>query len=143
MKRFRKPLRQHARPKADPVTPDMRERVLRRDGACVAAVLESRGMVDTRDHVCRDQWGAEHDPRALGRLTLEHVKDDLAMSMRAPSDERHLVACCYGLNVGVPSKTWRAAFRAYLRSVPPSEEPHAAHVDPVAGCEPCYQASRP
>jgi hypothetical protein len=122
----------------DPVTPALREKILRRDGACVAALLESQGRVETRDHECRDRWGMPHHPRALNLLTIEHVKLELAMSQRAKSDERHCLALCYGLNVGGPSKVWRAAFREYLATV--NAEPDHAHVEPVPGCAGCYAA---
>ena len=39
------------------------------------------------------------------------------MGRRAPSDPSHLVAMCYGANVGVPSKDNRERCREYLRSV--------------------------
>lgn len=127
----------HKRPErstrvVDPVTPEVRSAVLLRDGACVAWLLD-------RAHVCRDAYGTPHDPRRLAVLSIEHVKDELRMGKRAPSDLEHLVALCYGANVGVPSKELRVELRAYLATV---ADPHAAHVDPVAGCAACYEAVR-
>lgn len=105
MPRVAPKLRRH--PKPDPVTPEVREFVLRRDGACLMAVYEPR-------HVCRDQWGRTHAPWATALLSLEHVKDELRMGVRAPSDPAHLVALCHGANVAVPCKEARVFFREYL-----------------------------
>ena len=94
----------------DPVTPEVREAVLRRDVMCVLARLDWQ-------HVFRDAWGNRHSPADLSILTLEHVKDELAMGKRAPSDPQHLVALCAHANIGVPSKAQRAMLRQYLREV--------------------------
>lgn len=91
------------------VSPEVRERVLRRDGRCFLA--------DEPGHVCRDLWGTPHAPDDLDRLSLEHVKTELAYGRRAPSDERHLLALCAFANVSVPSKAQRARMRAYLAEV--------------------------
>lgn len=95
----------------DRVTPEMRAAVIVRDGGCVLARLDPA-------HVCRDRWGTAHAATATWLLSIEHVKDELRMGRRAPSDMGHLVAMCYAGNVNVPSKTQRAALREYLRSVP-------------------------
>jgi hypothetical protein len=114
----------------DPVTSEIRSAVLLRDGACAAWLID-------RSHVCRDAYGTPHDPRRLAVLSIEHIKDELRMGKRAPSDLEHLVALCYGANVGVPSKELRVELRAYLATV---ADPHAAHVDP---CGPtCREATR-
>jgi hypothetical protein len=94
----------------DPVTAEVREAVLRRDTCCVLYMLD-------REHVCRDAWGNFQYPDDLDKLTLEHVKDELAMGKRAPSDPQHLVALCAHANIGVPSKAQRAMLRQYLREV--------------------------
>lgn len=96
----------------DPVTPALREAVLRRDGACLAWKMDP-------EHQCRDRFGWPHSPTDVDRLTLEHVKDHLRMGVRAPSDMAHLVALCGAANDAVPSKEMRAAFRAYLAEVAP------------------------
>jgi hypothetical protein len=98
------------RTKPDPVTASVRWAVMRRDRQCILATLEP-------GHVCRDRWGNIHRPDNTLRLTVEHVKDELRMGVRAPSDLRHLVAMCYAGNVEVPSKSNRAAIRAYLERV--------------------------
>ncbi len=88
----------------DPVTPEMRLRVFRRDGGCVAPRLGGSAM------------------DCFGQLTLEHVKDELRLGIRAPSDEAHLVTLCeghtengrragYQWNTAKPN---RIAVRAYL-----------------------------
>jgi hypothetical protein len=94
----------------DPVTPEVREAVLRRDKMCVLFKLDV-------DHWCKDAWGNSHHPEDIDKLTLEHVKDELAMGKRAPSDPQHLVALCAHANIGVPSKAQRAMLRQYLREV--------------------------
>ena len=98
------------RPRRDPVTPETRAAVLERDGWCVLAKVDP-------DHQCRDVWGYPHHPADKARLTVEHVKDQLRMGVRAPSDMAHLIALCGGANVGVPSKAEREAFRSYLARV--------------------------
>lgn len=81
-----------------------------RDGGCLLYKLEP-------GHVCRDLWNQEHAHNDFDRLTLEHVKDQSMMGKRAPSDEQHMVALCAASNIGVPSRSQREAFRAYLRAV--------------------------
>lgn len=94
----------------DPVTPELREAVMRRDRSCILARLDW-------DHICWDRWGQQHSASDTDRLTVEHVKSELRMGKRAPSDLGHLVAMCWRGNVGVPSKVQREAIRAYLRKV--------------------------
>lgn len=98
------------KPQADPVTPEVRTAVLYRDRECLMYQFD-------RTHVCRDKWGVPHAPWALAALTVEHVKDEPRMGVRAPSDPLHLVALCHGANVGVPSKEARAFFREHLARV--------------------------
>ncbi len=64
--------------RTDPVTPTMAVRVFARDHGCVAPRLGGSVM------------------DCFGRLTLEHVKDELRMGVRAPSDMAHLVTLCQG-----------------------------------------------
>lgn len=116
-----------ARMKRDPVTPQTRAEVFLRDRGCVAPLL----------------GGTVHD--CFGRLTLEHVKDKLRMSKRAPSDLAHLVALCEGHteNGRRAGYQWNTAkenrqrVRAYLERV---ADPHAAHVDP---CGPTCRVEAP
>ena len=92
------------------VTPALRDAVFARDGRCILFNLDP-------DHVCRDRWGQPHMPGATHLLTIEHVKSELRMGLRAPSDMGHCVAMCHASNVGVPSKAQRTAIRAYLAEV--------------------------
>lgn len=94
----------------DRVTPELRDAVIARDGRCVLFDIEP-------GHVCRDRWGQVHMPTATHLLTLEHVKSELRMGLRAPSDMGHLVAMCHAGNVGVPSKANREAMREYLLNI--------------------------
>lgn len=89
----------------------LRWAVFARDGGCVLAALEP-------GHQCRDVWNQPHAANDFDRLTLEHVKSDLRMGVRAPNDAEHLVTLCGAANVGVPSKAQRAMFREYLARVP-------------------------
>lgn len=77
-----------------PVTAAVALTVLRRDGGCVAVTL---GALPSE---CR------------GRLTLDHVKDQPRMGVRAPSDEAHLVSLCewHHLQTG-----WATSHRPELR----------------------------
>lgn len=104
----RSPIRRRRR--KDPVTTETHAAVLYRDRECVLSKRDP-------EHVCRDQWGNRHEPDDLARLSLEHVKDELMAGRRAPSDPAHLVALCFGANVGVPSKVEREWMRAYLKEV--------------------------
>lgn len=112
------------------VSKELRWAVLIRDGGCVLHKLEP-------GHVCRDIWGQTHAWNDTDRCTLEHVKSDLRMGVRAPSDLEHLVALCGYENNRPPSKAHRALFREYLRTV---GNPHDAHVDP---CGPDCRAAVP
>lgn len=100
------------------VSPELRAAVFARDGRCVLAVLDAQ-------HVCRDRWGTPHRSDATRLLTVEHVKTELRLGLRAPSDLRHLVAMCWAGNVGVPSKDQRQAIRVYLAAV---NQPARDHV---------------
>lgn len=99
-------------PRKDPVTPEVRVEVLRRDHKCFLSRIEP-------SHGCRDQWGDPHSPYATDRLTLDHVKRQARMGVRAPSDAAHLLAMCHGANVGVPSRAVREAERSYLAELYP------------------------
>lgn len=88
----------------------LRWAVFVRDGGCVLAKLEP-------DHQCRDIWGQPHAWNDLDKLSLEHVKSDLRMGVRAENDLAHLVTLDAYTNVNVPSKAQRALFREYLAKV--------------------------
>ena len=93
------------KPRRDPVTPEVANSVLARDGRCVASILDPF-------HYCRDRWGNPIAARQLEHMTLDHVKDQPRMGVRAQSDEAHLVTLCpqAHLNTG-----WATSHRAELR----------------------------
>lgn len=106
--RRRSPMRRTYR-RDNVVKPDDRAYVMRRDGECV---LHKRDPF----HVCRDQWGAWHTADNIQRLTLEHVKPELGMSIKADSIPSQMVALCGERNVTRPmTKDERAWVRLYLR----------------------------
>lgn len=92
------------RRRADRVTPELVEALRARDIGCVLSFLDP-------GHVCRDRWGAVTDWQ---NASVEHVKSELRMGRRAPSDLEHTVLLCAGSNVGVPSKRERGLIRDYL-----------------------------
>jgi hypothetical protein len=95
----RSPLRRKRR--SDPVTPEMRELVLKRDGGCVAPRLQP--------------WS--QSGKCWGALSLDHVKDHARMGKRAPSDPGHLVTICMGHHVWTDWATsHRPLLREYLRA---------------------------
>lgn len=109
---------------SDPVTPEMRLRVIERDGRrCMAPVLDySAGP-------CRDRWGQPIYRYLPGDLTLDHVQDGGGrMGKRAPSDAGHLVTLCWGHHTGTEAgRNWatshRPLLREYLVRVSGNEEP--------------------
>jgi hypothetical protein len=82
----------------DPVTPELREAVLRRDRGCVAS------------RVC----DCITSKNCAGRLTLDHVKDQPRMGKRAPSDLEHLVTLCWTHHLDGWATAHRPELRAYL-----------------------------
>ena len=98
------------------VTPELHERVLRRDGMCFAAyAAPALGLT----HRCADQWGEPHSASDLARMTVDHVHDvtNGVRGRRAPSDEQHLVAMCAAENIRGPSRVMRQAQRDYLTAL--------------------------
>ena len=90
----------------DRVTPELFEALVRRDIGCVLSFLEP-------GHVCRNQYG-DVVSWTDQSTTVEHVKGELRMGRRAPSDLAHTVLLCAGSNIGVPSKAQRALLRGYI-----------------------------
>jgi hypothetical protein len=88
------------RRRPDPVTHDVALTVLQRDSGCVAVAL------------------GEPPSTCGGRLTLDHVKDQPRMGVRAPSDPAHLVALCENHHLWTGWATsHRPELREYLRGV--------------------------
>jgi hypothetical protein len=83
----------------DPVTPELRLAVLERDFGCVAVRL------------------GEDPSTCRGRLTLDHVKDQPRMGVRAPSDASHLASLCEFHHLEGWATSHRPALREYLRGV--------------------------
>lgn len=83
------------------MTPAVRLAVLERDGGCLAVRL---GDVDPAS--------------CAGPLTLDHVKDEPRMGVRAPSDAAHLATVCRGHHIDTGWATAnRPLLREYLREV--------------------------
>jgi hypothetical protein len=95
-----------------PVTPAIREAVLRRDGQCVASILDP-------EHQCRGEWGNWHSPWQTDLMTLDRVQEGYGrMGVRAPSDPAHLVTLCWGAHLLTHWATsHRPALRGYLAGV--------------------------
>jgi hypothetical protein len=88
------------RRRRDPVTRDIALAVLQRDGGCVAPYLGGSFM------------------DCAGRNTLDHVKDEPRMGVRAPSDMAHLVTLCERHHLWTGWATaHRPELREYLRKV--------------------------
>jgi hypothetical protein len=79
----------------DPVTPEMREAVLGRDGGCVAPRLGASSACS-------------------GSLQLDHVKSQPMMGKRAPSDMAHLVTLCEHHHLDGWATSHRPLLRRYL-----------------------------
>ena len=54
----------------DRVLPEVHAAVMRRDRQCILALL------DKAHGICRDRWGEPLAPSVMGKLTLEHVRED-------------------------------------------------------------------
>jgi hypothetical protein len=111
------------RPHRDPVTPELREEVMRRDDwRCIAPFIEREWGCCADIGRCKSRWGerAEVIEGLYDRsaLTLDHVKDEPRAGKRAPSDRRHLVTVCafHHLDSGWAT-SHRNALRWYLRGV--------------------------
>lgn len=92
----------------DPVTKELRFRVLFRDGECVMHKLDP-------DHACYDKWGAAMSHYELDKLELDHL-DNAGLGKRGPSHETNLVSLCpqaHALKTN-HAKTWRPLLAQYL-----------------------------
>lgn len=75
----------------DPVTPEVHRQVIERDRAAMIAVGMKQRIVCVAPVIDPRQSG-----RCWGRSTLDHVKDEPRMGVRAPSDPAHLATLCEG-----------------------------------------------
>lgn len=102
------------KPKADPVTPQVRAEVIERDlrvaGGCVAPHL------DAFAGLCRDRWGTPVLPYARAALTVDHIREEPGGQRR--SEARWLATVCWGHHVnGGWSTAHRPELRDYLRRI--------------------------
>ena len=97
------------KPRKDPVTPELAIAVLRRDQGCVAPRLGGSSM------------------DCGGRDTLDHVKDEPRMGVRAPSDMAHLVTLCEQHHLWTG---WATAHRPELREYLRQANGEDVQVDP-------------
>lgn len=95
------------KPHKDPVTAEMRTKILERDGwTCVAPLLGASSE-------CADRWGSRNNDD----LTLDHVRQHAMMGKRAPSDERHLVTLCWHHHLNGWATAHRELLREYLNRI--------------------------
>lgn len=101
-------------PHRDPVTPELREEVLRLDSfRCVARIISPPQTLD----VCKNRWGEAvitSGRYPASALTLDHVRDQPMMGKRAPSDVRHLVTLCWHHHLDGWATAHRPELRQYL-----------------------------
>lgn len=71
----------------------VRLEVFARDGGCVATQPRVFGKAVATD-LCRDGYGDPIEYDAFDLLELEHVKQELGLSLRAADDVAHLVTAC-------------------------------------------------
>ena len=107
------------KPKADPVTPELRLAVYERDQGCVGAKC--------------------FDGRCEGRLELDHVRASHALGLRSRSTLDNLVALCTRHHEWKTThgREARPILLAYLTAI--SEH---VHVDFVNGCSQCLELYR-
>lgn len=97
----------------DKMTPEVRAAIINRDRMCFIYAFVDHA------HICRDVWGDPHMPDDLLRLTVEHVKKELAMGVRAKSRIEFGLALCHKGNVDVPSAKVREKMRERLAGLYP------------------------
>ena len=90
----------------DPVTPELRAYVFRRDGRCVVGLLAERGRIPDQG-LCRNAYGLPiiaTGPWPASLLTFAHVRDRAGgrTAKRPPSTPRRGAAACYGHHIARP-----------------------------------------
>lgn len=110
------PIRPRPRRNRPPVDWDaLRRRVLARDGGmCFLA------RIDT-NHSCATRWGDPHGPYDADLLTLDHVKPEARMGVKADDVDWQMVAMCGAGNNKPPSAEERALERLHLAEHHPAE----------------------
>src|SRR5512135_2668860 len=100
-------------PRSDPVTPGLAQAIFNRD---------HRAMLEAGINQRTTCIAPLVDPSLLGtcwgRSTLDHIKDQLRMGKRPPSDEAHLVTLCQGHTEAGASAgyQWNTAHRPQIRA---------------------------
>ena len=112
----RTPMRRSPRRNRPPVDwKGLRARVLARDGGmCFLARIDM-------GHTCADRWGDPHGPYEAVRMTLDHVKPEPRMGVKADDVAWQLVTMCGAGNNKPPSADERAIERLYLAEKHPAE----------------------
>ena len=103
----------------------LREKVLRRDHffAFMRQVGPPRSWEWWQQHgnPCVARFLDPAVDACEGRMTLDHVKDQLMMGRKAPDDEQHLVSLCWHHHLDVWATAHRPLLREYLRECYDSE----------------------
>lgn len=103
-------------PRKDPVTPQLREQVIRRDMRewvlRLPMVELQRVGIATRAGCVATFLDPSGSGPCSGPLTLDHVKDAPMMGKRAPSDIYHLATICLWHHV---ETRWATSNRTLLR----------------------------
>lgn len=97
---------------SNPFPDGLKDEVLDRDKVCFMYKLD-------RSHICRTRFGVMHGPGDRVRLTLDHVKMRIALSIRKVHKPWTLVAMCGYENNRPPTQETREAERAYLAKLYP------------------------
>jgi len=107
----------------DPVSPELREQVLRRDGRCFLSRPES--LARFGPHACQTRFNRKHPPYATNLLEIEHfhLHAQGTYGKRAQSSLRTCVALCGYANYQGPSEDMRDAMREYTAGLYPDKEP--------------------
>ena len=98
----------------NPFPPELREEILERDRRCFMTRLDP-------NHQCRDRWGNRHRSDDRRYLTMEHVKQHLAMGIMKKHLPWLVVALCGYENNRPPSAQTRMAMRSYLAALYPDQ----------------------
>jgi hypothetical protein len=104
--------------------------IVKRDGGCIGRFVNNpfyakewpmlQGLPDHGD--CRDEWGNQIDPRNLGAMSVDHVKDSLRTGKRAEDDRDHAWTCCPFRHYRMPWVTIAAVREAAREYIPLANE---------------------
>lgn len=108
----------------DPVTVEMAAEVMRRDTMMTYRWWTELGLTETQITVLMRKrplcvaplLDPAESASCSGRSTLDHVKSQPRMGVRAPSDEHHLVSLCEAHHLwSKAGRNWATANRPLLR----------------------------